>query len=182
MPRLSPLDKDQLDAAQRTVFDKILYGPRGKVGGPFPALLQVPAAADLMQELGAWLRFDSNLPADIREIAILVASIHWRCEIEWEAHKAIALQEGVDSELIEAIASDTIPVEASKKERVAVNFCRELQRDKFVSDATYASAVEYFGLDCTVELVVLIGYFTSLAMILNVFESSPADPNLKLGL
>ncbi len=182
MPRLSPLNKDQLDAAQRAVFDKILSGPRGKVGGPFPALLQIPTAADLMQELGAWLRFESNLPADIREIAILVASNHWRCEIEWEAHKTIALKEGVDASLIEAIASDTAPVNASEKERISISFCRELLRSKFVSDATYASAVEQFGLDCTVELVVLVGYFTSLAMILNVFESGPADPNLKLGL
>ncbi len=49
-------------------------------------------------------------------------------------------------------------------------FATELYDAKRVSDATYASAVERFGHDVTINLVGLLGYYALVAMTLNVFD------------
>ena len=83
MKRINSLDPDKMSDEQLKVYNKIISGPRGKFGGPFPALLRLPKAADLIQELGSWLRFESKMPSQLREIVILMAAHQWDCKIEW---------------------------------------------------------------------------------------------------
>ena len=52
----------------------------------------------------------------------------------------------------------------------------ELQRNRCVSDGTYARAVAALGEKGVVELVGIIGYYSTLAMIMNVAQTpAPAD-------
>ena len=50
MKRIHSLDPDKMSDEQLKVYNKIISGPRGKFGGPFPVLLRLPKAADLIQE------------------------------------------------------------------------------------------------------------------------------------
>ena len=52
----------------------------------------------------------------------------------------------------------------------------ELYRDRLVSDATYEAAVQEFGEQGVVDLITLIGYYTTLAMILNVAQAEAKSP------
>ncbi|MFZ1910653.1 MAG: carboxymuconolactone decarboxylase family protein, partial [Burkholderiales bacterium] len=76
-PRLPPLSKHDMDEAQQRVYDAIVAGPRGGVRGPFDALLRSPELADRLQKVGAFVRFESSLPAHLSELAILVTARHW---------------------------------------------------------------------------------------------------------
>ena len=49
----------------------------------------------------------------------------------------------------------------------------EVQRSGGVSDETFAEAVELFGEPCLIELVVAVGYYTTLAMVMNVARTPP---------
>jgi hypothetical protein len=49
-------------------------------------------------------------------------------------------------------------------------FCRELIEKERVSDRLFGEAVELLGQTGVVELVLLVGYYTTISMILNVFD------------
>ena len=175
MVRLPDFEPDNLTPPQRQVYDAIMAGPRGKFGGPFPALLECPAIADQVQALGGALRFEGKLSAALREVAILVVGRHWRSDVEWNAHVVIAEREGVERTVIEAILNNREAEGAGDDVQAVIAVCRELNETKFVSDATYQRAVDLIGLDGVVELTVLAGYFALLSMVLNTFEVAPAD-------
>ena len=177
MSRLPPFDAAGLSSSQRRIYDTIMSGPRGKFGGPFPALLECPDIANQVQALGGALRFSGSLPTVLREAAILVVARHWRSAVEWDAHVTIALREGVECSIITAILNEQPVDDASADVRSVVMLSRELNETKQISDATYQQAVSEIGLEGVVELTVLLGYFALLSMVLNTFEvaPSPAD-------
>jgi 4-carboxymuconolactone decarboxylase len=53
-------------------------------------------------------------------------------------------------------------------EEVAYDFCTELRQNQSVTDATYGRAISAFGEQGVVDMSVLVGYYTTLAMIMNV--------------
>jgi 4-carboxymuconolactone decarboxylase len=175
MARLSPIKAEQLSAAQKEIYDAIISGPRGKFGGPFPALLHNPEIANRVQALGETLRFNGKLSPALREIAILVTAHTWKNVVEWDAHVVIALREGVSEALIEAIMHNAIPEEINQQELLILSFCRALNQTRFVDENLYQKTLKTFGIEVVVELVVMLGYFSTLAMLLNTFEVA-ADP------
>ena len=170
MKRISSLETGEMSAEQLKVYNKIISGPRGKFGGPFPALLRLPKAADIIQALGSWLRFESKMPSHLREIVILMTAHQWNCKIEWEAHAIIAEREGVSRNLIDSIKLNKIPNNVSEKELAVIKFCNELEKNKFISDSTYFSTVDILGLDSIIEVTIILGYYSMLSMLLNIFE------------
>ena len=66
-------------------------------------------------------------------------------------------------------------------EAILHDFCVELLQNKAVSDGTYARALAKFGEAGVVEAASLEGYYTVLAMVMNVARSpSPANATQKL--
>ena len=49
MARIPLPSPDELDPAQRLVYDKVVSGPRGRLRGPLRAALYNPALADYWQ-------------------------------------------------------------------------------------------------------------------------------------
>ncbi len=92
--RLQPLPDAALSAAQRRVVDAITQGPRGRLSGPFVALLRSPELCQRTQLLGEYLRYDSSLPPRLRELAILATARHWRQDYEWNSHAPLAERAG----------------------------------------------------------------------------------------
>lgn len=182
MSRLPMLSEADLDADQKRLHEALTGSERaraprrfplanddGSLNGPFNALLRTPEVGDAAQTLGALLRFESSLPGDLREVAILTVAHHWRADYEWFAHAIIAGKEGVDQAAIEAIKAGEEP--PGKGDRAVVQrFVSELLERKRVSEETYAAAVEELGERACVELVVLAGYYCMISGVLNVFE------------
>jgi 4-carboxymuconolactone decarboxylase len=176
MPYRPPLlDEARLDADQRLVFDKIRSGPRGLVEGPLRVWIQSPAFAEHAQALGAFCRYGTRLPPRLSELAILVVGAHWRSGFEWHVHAPIAAREGVGADAIEAIRQGQPPRLTQKDEQAVYAFATELLTAREVSDRTYALAVEQFGVEATVELVGLLGYYTLISMTINAFRVPVAD-------
>ena len=176
MSRLPQLDTNSLTPEQQTIYDDIMSGPRGRFGGPFPALLHAPQIADQIQALGAALRFNTRIADKLREIAILVIAKEWHTQVEWDCHVVIALKVGVSEQTINNILEDIPPGEPQSSERQVYEFSRELIANKQLSAQSYNKAVDLLGIDGTVELVSILGYYTLLAMVLNTFEVE-ADPD-----
>ncbi len=170
MSRLPELTPETMSEAQRQLAEEIASGPRGGVRGPFPWLLRSPRIAAHVQRLGAYIRYESTVPGNLRELAILITARFWRAQYEWYAHKPIALKEGVDEAVIEAIAGRRRPQFAEAAEAAVHDFCIAMLESHEVPDETYQVALDALGEEQLVDLVSLLGYYSLLAMVMATFE------------
>ena len=181
MERFPELRDEELDEAQRRVAEAIAAGPRGTVLGPFPPLLHSPGLADRVQSLGAYVRFESPIPEDLKELAVLVTARHWTAQFEWYAHSRLALKAGVRPEVVAAIAEGRRPEGLSPAEAAVYDFCRELHGGRRVSDAMFERALAHMGRRGVMDLVGLCGYYALIAMVLNVAEVPAPEGEPPLG-
>lgn len=168
--RFVDLDPADMTDAQKRVYDAITSGPRGRVAEPFRMLLRSPELADRVQNLGAYVRFNSALPPRLSELAILITARRWSSPYEWHHHVRDGLAGGVPPDEIEAIGKNERPKFDDPKAEALYDFVTELQGTHVVSDANFERAKEAFGLEGIVDLVGIIGHYSLIAMILNVFE------------
>lgn len=170
MSRLPVINPKKYSAAQAAAAKAIVSGPRGEVRGPFLMLMHNPKAADAVQKMGAFLRFDGKINGRLRELAILMTARAWTAQYEWYAHAPIAQKEGLDDAIINAVAARKRPRFKRADERVVYNFVNDLLTKHKVSKANFDAAKKRLGNDGVVELVVLCGHYTNIAMVLNTFD------------
>lgn len=186
--RLAAYVPGGLDADQQAVYDQIVSGPRasgpqdfplrnadGSLTGPFNALVAGGRLGAAVQAVGAALRYEGSLSAPERELVILVVGRHWNAEFEFYAHARVARRLGVDDVVIDAVAAGDRPPLAVGRQDTVYDVVVELLGTGRVSDATYERAAEVLGERLLVELVVLVGYYTMLAQLLNAFEVGVPD-------
>lgn len=69
----------------------------------------------------------------------------------------------------------------AEDEEIVYDFLTELINTKGVSDTTYARAVAKFGEQNLIDLIGVVGYYTLLAMVMNVARTGvPTGPALPL--
>jgi 4-carboxymuconolactone decarboxylase len=166
--RFRPLKYEEMTAAQKTMIDHLLSGERGGTGGPFNVTLRDPEMGDLAQNLGAYLRFHSSLPRKLNEFAIVLTGRYWSSQYEFYAHRPLAIQAGMSSSVIDAVAAGRRPTGMRPDEEAVYNFSTELQNTHQVSDATFRAVVDQFGERGAVDLIAVQGYYNFVSMVLNV--------------
>jgi 4-carboxymuconolactone decarboxylase len=175
--RMPPIPKEKMTEAQKKALDDVTSGPRGAGGasGPFVPLLRSPEFMDRLQKTGEYLRFHNTIGPKLTEFVILLTARQWTQQYEYDAHQPIALKAGVKQDFISAITEGHRPAGMAADEEAAYDFCMELRQNQSVSDATYARAVAKFGEQGVVDMTGLVGYYTTLAMIMNVARSPLPD-------
>lgn len=178
--RMPAIDPEQMTPAQREIATLMAAGRRGELSGPFVPALRSPEFTRRLQHLGEYLRYDSVLPPRIREIVILLTARLWSQRFEWGVHVPIALEAGLDRETVEAIGAGHRPPRLREDEVAAFDFVRELADTRGVSDRTYDAAVAAFGEAAVIDMIGTLGYYSTLAMIMNVARTPArdADPPL----
>jgi 4-carboxymuconolactone decarboxylase len=171
--RLPALTEDALDDTQRGLLASMRAGPRGdrvRLGGPFGVYMHAPGYGSLVQQLGAFVRFETSLPPRLSEFAILCTARLWRAQYEWHAHAPIAEKAGVKPEAIADLKAGRTPKKAAKDERAIFDFVQELYKKRRVSERTYKRVQGFLGDKGAVELTGLLGYYAGVSMTLNVFN------------
>ena len=169
--RLPAIPADQLTAEQKKVLDAIQSGPRGAgVRGPFNALLRSPELCDLVQRVGAYVRYGSSLPAALNELAICMAGRKWTAQYEFYAHRRLAIQAGLNPAILDAVANGTRPANMSDDEAAIHDFASQLLSSGQVSDANYDRVKQRFGERGVMDLVGAVGYYSLVSMVLNVAQ------------
>ena len=170
MPEI-PLDK--MTAAQRTVADAIMSGPRGGMRGPFNTWLRSPELTDRLQKVGEYVRYTTSLDKRLNEMAICMTAQHWGSQYEWYAHAPLALKAGLAPAVLKAIGEGRKPDGMKEDEAIVWEFTTQLRRDRSVDDAVYARALEKFGERGVVDLIAVNGYYDVVSMTLNVARVLP---------
>jgi 4-carboxymuconolactone decarboxylase len=173
--RLPPLPADQLTDTQREVLAEIVAGPRGELVGPFVPLLRSPELMRRLQRTGEYLRFDTGLDPALLELSILLVARHWNQRFEWRYHCPLALRAGISDETIRAVRRGERPDRLDPAASVVWEICAQLHGFRQVSEEVFDRAVRVLGETGVVELVGTIGYYTTLAMVMNT-AATPAPP------
>ncbi|MDR3426590.1 carboxymuconolactone decarboxylase family protein [Silvimonas sp.] len=174
--RLPPLPLETLTEAQRTAAQALIDGPRKGVKGPFIPMLRSPELLDRVQRVGEYLRYDTVLENRIGEFVTLIVAREWSEPFEWSTHYPLALAAGVAQSTLDDLAEGARPQTMAQDEALAWDFTTELTRNKGVSDGTWQRALQQFGEQGVVELVGLIGYFTSVIMLLSAAHTPAVNP------
>jgi 4-carboxymuconolactone decarboxylase len=171
--RLPVLTEETLDETQRALLQSMRSGPRGgrvNLRGPFGVYMLAPQYGELTQQLGAFLRFNTSIAPRLSEFAILCIARIWRAQYEWHAHGPIAEQAGVKPQAIRDIKAGRAPITAAADERAIWDFVQELFKRRRVSDRNYRRLHKFLGERGMVELTGILGYYTSVSMVLNIFN------------
>jgi 4-carboxymuconolactone decarboxylase len=184
--RLPARRPEELNARQRDVYDAITRGrradgpklfetagPQGELLGPFAAMVAHPVVGEPLQRLGEALRYETSLPTPAREVVILAVAAHHRSEYEWYAHAAVARHAGIAPDVVEALREGEEPLGVDDATRAAWCLARaQLGRDRF-GDADFAAAESALGTTGIVEVTALVGYYSLLAQLIDVFQLTP---------
>jgi 4-carboxymuconolactone decarboxylase len=138
------------------------------VFGPFEPMMYSPQVMSQARAMGDYLRYKLAIGNTLSELAILITAHEWTQDYEWAVHYPIALKAGIRREVADDIAVGRRPTAMSPDEETVFDFTGELLRSKQVSDATFERAKSRFGTKGVVDMTGIVGYYTFLAMQLNV--------------
>lgn len=182
MSRLDSLTPDRLTEAQRVVYEGIVGGdrlkgpqhfpvlrPDGSLTGPFGIMLHAPGTGDILQQLGAAIRYRTGLTARVREIGILLVAAALGSEFERWAHERVARAVGFTDDELDQLARGSF-TSSDPTEQAAADLCVALLADGAVTDRQYAGFTETLGVEAMIEITTLVGYYRMLAQLMTVFD------------
>jgi AhpD family alkylhydroperoxidase len=181
-------EPESLDEAQRQLYEEIIGGPRardartsalvderGRLHGPFNALLIDPEFGEAVQRLGMTVRYRSKLSPRAREIATLAVARASQSNFEWHAHSRLGRAAGLTEEEIQAIADDHEAATLDDDERLILRVTRALIEQRDLDDQQFAEGHSRLGDVVLMELVVLVGLYELLARSLRVWRTPLSD-------
>ncbi|MCE4223998.1 carboxymuconolactone decarboxylase family protein [Methylobacterium sp. C25] len=170
--RLPEIPADKQTEAQKKASEQFLAARKVPVFGPFVPLLRSPELMLNASNMGLYLRYNSVIPLKLSEFTILLTAREWSQQLEWQIHEPIALKAGLDPAIVEAVKEGRRPDAMGEEETLIYAFSTELHRNKAVSDTTYTRVVQKFGEQGAIDLAGINGYYTLLAMTLNMARTA----------
>jgi 4-carboxymuconolactone decarboxylase len=168
--RLPTIAPESYTQEQQEAAEEFMEARGAPVFGPFQPLMHSPRLMNQGRAMGDYLRYNSAIGNTLSELVILVTAREWSQDYEWYVHYPIALRAGIKSEIADAIAEGRRPTGMSEAEEIVYDFSIELHRNKQVSEYTYQRAQKQFGNKGVVDLTGINGYYTFLAMQMNMAQ------------
>ena len=123
-----------------------------------------------------YVRFDNGLGRGLSELAILVTARELNQQFEWTVHEPAGLTAGLERAVIDAVKYRKSVAGLSAKEASIIQLGREAFGKRKVDAATFARALKLFGKESLVNIVALMGQYTSTAVLLDTFDQQlPPD-------
>ena len=176
MARVRPLEREDLPAEHRHVYDDIAAS-RGGVQPNFKALLNNPLATARMAALGGYVRFETSLPPRVKVLAVLATARENEGDYVWTANLLQARNAGVDEAILKSIHERRAPQGLAPEDAVIVQFTLELLRQHRITDTTFQAVQQKLGDAGVIDLLILIGYYGSLSHALSALEVMPPGPS-----
>jgi len=157
MARVPYIQRADLPPDQQQNHDSITELRGGRLAKVFSLFLNAPEMAARIGDVGAYGRFRSVVPDDVREIAILATAREFGCQYEFTHHVPIAKQADVRDVVIEGINAET--TEGMRPEESAiVEYARQVLSNR-VDDAAFAAIEGMLGRQGAVEATMIVGYY-----------------------
>jgi 4-carboxymuconolactone decarboxylase len=173
--RLPYLQRKDIDEANQKIFDVLPgLGKDGVLKGPLAFAAYNPGVAKALFDLHN-TAVAGTLNPHVRELAIMVACRETNYNLEWNAHEATAVRNGVDAKVIDVIRKKGALTGIDEKDAVVIRFGRQMFSDKKVDSATFAKIVEFYGKRGAMDMVAVMNtYAVSGFFAIAVDEHPPA--------
>ncbi|HEX9878216.1 MAG TPA: carboxymuconolactone decarboxylase family protein [Gammaproteobacteria bacterium] len=180
--RMPAIPEQSMAPSQLAAIEELRRARGIEVRGPWIPLLRSPELMNRARTMGDYLRYGSALPPRLSEFLILLTARAWTQQYEWQAHRDVAVEAGIDARTVEAIAAGRVPEPMDDEQAALHALFTELHHDRAVSDTTYERALSLVGERGIVDAVGIIGYYTLLAMVMNTARTAlpaGAEPELE---
>ncbi len=185
--RLPLKRREDMDVEGKKVYD-FLVDPESQTlagqTGPRGFYLYSPKAGQHLSQANTYLRFESGLDPQVRELAILVIAREMRSQFEWTMHEPVAREVGLEPAAIEVVRDNKSPQNLTEKNALIIRFGRELVREPKLSSETFSQVAQAFGEEELVTLTLLMGNYMRTALLLRAVDMQlPVDrePLLPMG-
>lgn len=167
--RIEEIAKDQLTPQQSEIFDN-LVARRGRLLGPYKIWIHSPRLATGMEEIGTFLNKECSLSEREVETGILVIARHWDSDYVRQAHIRLGRAAGLSDEQINAINAGQDPKFSDPHENAVYQYSAALAAGGKMSDDEFAAVEKVLGREGIAEVLVLLGYYTSVALGMKVHQ------------
>lgn len=174
-PRLAPLHPEQ--------WDDFLTRLVAAFGGPQHALNVFTTLGRHVELFKPWVRYggallDGTLPGRAREMVILRTSVRCQADYGWAHHAGTAASLGVTPDELAALRLPLGDHPWSADDSALLRAVDEMHDTWTLSDSTWTAVHELLGDVGTIELILLVGQYHSVALALRVLrvEIEPAGP------
>ena len=173
--RLPAVKRDDLSPENQQRWDRIMAGRTSGGGGPYSALIHAPLLADHLATAENYYRKDAALAEADRELVILATAREFETHYPWTRHEIRGRQVGLREEAIETIRAHGSLEKLMPRERLLVQIERNLLIQHSLSNEIFTLALAELGPQKFVELVALIGHYSTIGSVANAFDVRPPD-------
>jgi 4-carboxymuconolactone decarboxylase len=171
MARIPFVTRDDVKENEKGAFDAFVKMRKGQPpSGPYALLLHMPEVAQKVESLRLYLRDEASLSQKLQEIVMLTVAREMDCAYIWQAHAAAAREVGVRGDIVDNLREKQALKDLAPDEQTAVDFTRELLRNRKVGKATFDRATASFGKRGTLTLTNLVACYATLAYVMNTYE------------
>jgi alkylhydroperoxidase family enzyme len=179
MPRIAPLTPDQWPDEMRAALAALrpaesrhpapLRKGRPKGLNALGTLAQHPQLTMAFNTFNGHILFTSTITPRQRELLVLRVATLRECAYEWEQHRVLALDNGLDEAEVERIAAGPEAPGWAPLDRAMLLAVDELIGAGAVSDATWRSLATELDQQQLMDLVFTVGAYEILAMAFRSF-------------
>lgn len=161
--RIKEIPENELSPEQSKVFKDLVAG-RGRLLTPYKIWIHSPRVAAAMETIGTFLNKKSSLSEREVELVICIIANHWKGDYVWTVHVKTCVDLGMSPAIFEAIHDGKTPTFDNDRERAVYEFSKISMEPGGGSDEVFARAEKLLGRNGMAEVLVLLGYYSSVAM------------------
>lgn len=168
--RIPAVPRDRWTDATREVFARFGGPDAAQVGSKYNVIqlcAHHPQLATLFLSYSQYFLHEALLPPRLREIVVLRIAWLRRCDYEWARHVEMAREYGLGPEHAEAVKEGSEHPVWSELERYALRAVDQLAETSNLDDVVWHALAAEFGHAELLELLFLIGTYTTLAWVMN---------------
>lgn len=168
--RIPQVVAENLDPAQRKIFDRIAAPRHGLVSGPYPAWVRFPELCTNIYDMLELLCKEDFLDKRTREVVTLALGRLFNCQHLWSSHRAKALASGIPEQVVEAINNrEPIPFDENR-DRLVFEMTTVLGKGELVPQALYDEVVTEYGEDGIIKIATYVGHYMMVGAVMNTVD------------
>lgn len=170
--RLERIDAQTASDEQKKVIARLGEG-RGRIPTPFNIWLHNPHLAEGMEIIGTHIDHSPVLSEAESEVAILSTAVFWNAPYVIANHSRHALKAGVPEPMVAAILAKKRPETVEGRLGAVCDAVCDILAGGMMEDARFARYEAELGRAVIAELLVTVGYFTSVSLAMSMHALEP---------
>lgn len=175
--RFAPITESMLTAEQKAMpgIKRVLEAGKWNPNGFDALMLRNPGLQEAQMKLAMEVMLGTpddmpTLSKDLVELAIMLVAGKWQNQTLLKGHAPGAIKAGLTQDMLDAIAVNKRPAAMNEAQSAVHDFGTELLNAHRVKDETFARLREHLSEREVVDLVSVMGMYTSSVMLMNVAD------------